>query len=42
VPVAGGFADENFPGSAQTQVIGINNNGDTVGFYVDSSTLLAW
>jgi len=28
------FTDENFPGSDQTQVIAINNDGDTVGFYV--------
>lgn len=28
--------NENYPGSAQTQVIGINNSGRTVGFYVDS------
>jgi hypothetical protein len=27
------FTPENFPGSAQTQVIGVNNNGTTVGFY---------
>ena len=33
----GGFANENFPGSAQTQVIGINNSGDTAGFWVDGS-----
>jgi uncharacterized membrane protein len=33
------FTGENFPGSAQTQVVGINNqhSGDTVGFYVDGS-----
>jgi probable HAF family extracellular repeat protein len=31
------FTDENFPNSAQTQVIGINNDGDTVGFYVDQA-----
>jgi probable HAF family extracellular repeat protein len=31
------FTDENFPDSAQTQVIGINNDGDTVGFYVDQA-----
>src|SRR5271166_1738975 len=30
------FTSENFPGSAQTQVIGINNAGDTGGFYIDS------
>jgi probable HAF family extracellular repeat protein len=29
------FTDENFPNSAQTQVIGINNAETTVGFYVD-------
>jgi hypothetical protein len=29
------FTDENFPQSMQTQVIGIDNNGDTVGFYID-------
>ena len=31
----GNFSNENFPGAAQTQVVGINNNGDTVGFWVD-------
>jgi len=31
------FTAENYPGSAQTQVIGINNGGDTDGFYVDSA-----
>lgn len=30
------FIPENFPGSVQTQVIGINNNGETVGFYIDT------
>jgi hypothetical protein len=29
------FTEENFPNSVQTQVIGINNDGDTVGFYID-------
>jgi len=29
------FVDENYPGSVQTQVIGENNDGTTVGFYVD-------
>jgi hypothetical protein len=29
------FTDENFPGSVQTQVIGINNAGVTVGFWID-------
>jgi len=32
-----GFTPENYPGSAQTQVIGINNRGDTDGFYVDAA-----
>lgn len=27
---------ENFPGSAQTQVVGINNSGETVGFFIDT------
>ncbi len=31
------FTDENYPGSAQTQVIGINNYGDTDGFYIDQA-----
>src|ERR1039458_1580774 len=31
------FTSENFPGSGQTQVIGINNGGVTVGFYADSN-----
>jgi hypothetical protein len=31
------FTDENFPASVQTQVIGINNAGDTDGFYIDSA-----
>jgi hypothetical protein len=34
---AGSFTPENFPGSAQTQVTGINNAGTTVGFYADSN-----
>ncbi len=29
------FTDENFPQSAQTQVVGINNQNTTVGFYID-------
>jgi hypothetical protein len=29
------FMDENYPGSVQTQVVGVNNDGTTVGFYVD-------
>jgi len=31
------FQNENFPGSVQTQVVGINNHGTTVGFYVDAA-----
>jgi hypothetical protein len=31
------FRAENYPKSAQTQVIGINNSNDTDGFYVDSA-----
>lgn len=31
------FSAENYPNSAQTQVIGINNSGDTDGFYVDAA-----
>lgn len=31
------YKDENFPGSAQTQVIGINKYGDTAGFWVDGN-----
>jgi len=31
------YANENFPGSSQTQVTAINRAGDTVGFYVTSS-----
>ncbi len=31
------FTNENFPGSSQTQVTGINNAGTTVGFYADSN-----
>jgi hypothetical protein len=31
----GNFKNENFPGAAQTQVTGIDKNGDTVGFWVD-------
>ncbi len=30
----GNYTTENFPGSAQTQVTGLNNKGDTVGFWV--------
>jgi hypothetical protein len=31
------FTDENFPGSVQTQVVGINNAGVTVGFWIDAT-----
>jgi probable HAF family extracellular repeat protein len=31
------FVNENFPGSAQTQVVGINDHGTRVGFYVDAA-----
>jgi hypothetical protein len=31
------FVDENFPGSAQTQVTGLNNKGVTVGFWSRSN-----
>ncbi len=30
------FHNENYPHAAQTQVIGINSRGETVGFYVDA------
>jgi hypothetical protein len=32
----GGYIRENFPGSAQTQVTGLNDNGVTVGFWANS------
>jgi hypothetical protein len=32
----GNFKNENVPNSAQTQVVGINNRGQTVGFWVDA------
>ncbi len=32
----GNFVNENFPGSVQTQVTGINNNDLTVGFWADA------
>jgi hypothetical protein len=32
----GNYVNENFLGSAQTQVTGLNNKGDTVGFYVNA------
>jgi hypothetical protein len=31
------FTSENFPGSVQTQVVGTNNTGTTVGFWVDNN-----
>jgi hypothetical protein len=33
----GTFTPENYPGSVQTQVIGINNTGYTDGFYIDGA-----
>lgn len=33
----GNYANENFPGSAQTQVVGINNAGNTVGFWANGA-----
>ena len=33
----GNYLNENFPGSIQTQVTGINNAGNTVGFWVDGN-----
>lgn len=33
----GNYVNENFPGSDQTQVTGLNDNGDTSGFWVDGS-----
>lgn len=31
------YSNENFPGSAQTQVTGLNDNGTTVGFFSDTN-----
>jgi hypothetical protein len=31
------YINENFPGSAQTQVTGLNDNGDTVGFWANQA-----
>lgn len=31
------YSSENFPGSAQTQVTGLNDNGTTVGFFSDTN-----
>jgi len=33
----GNYVNENFPGSAQTQVVAINNIGDTAGFWVTAN-----
>lgn len=33
----GNYTNENFPGSVQTQVTGLNDNGVTVGFWADQS-----
>jgi hypothetical protein len=38
-PITSGFVNENFPGSAQTQVTGLNNIGTTVGFFSDTNTV---
>lgn len=35
----GSYTNENFPGSVQTQVTGINNAGVTVGFWSDSNNV---
>ncbi|HEV3091766.1 MAG TPA: hypothetical protein VGX91_10065 [Candidatus Cybelea sp.] len=35
----GNYVNENFPGSAQTQVTAINNHGDTAGFWVNNKNL---
>lgn len=35
--VPNSFTAENFPGAVQTQVVGINNAGETVGFWIDSA-----
>jgi hypothetical protein len=32
------YTNENFPGSVQTQVTGLNDNGDTVGFWSSMNT----
>ena len=32
------FTVGNFPSALQTQVVGINNEGDTVGFWMDANT----
>jgi len=34
----GNYASENFPGSTQTQVTGLNDRGDTVGFWSSMNT----
>jgi hypothetical protein len=34
----GNYANENFPGSVQTQVTGLNDKGDTVGFWSSMDT----
>jgi hypothetical protein len=31
------YVNENFPASAQTQVVGINTAGNTVGFWIDNN-----
>jgi probable HAF family extracellular repeat protein len=37
LPLPGTFATENYPNAAQTQVNGINDNGDTSGTYIDQA-----
>ena len=32
----GNYTNENFPGAAQTQVVGLNNKHDTCGFWIDA------
>src|SRR5271166_4866056 len=39
VPPYTSFTPENFPGSVQTQVTGLNNSGTTVGFWSDSNNV---
>ena len=33
----GNYSNENFPGSVQTQVTGLNDTGETVGFWADAN-----
>jgi hypothetical protein len=34
---SGAYRDENFPGSVQTQVTGLDNSNVTVGFWADTA-----